>query len=148
MLKIDLAPLWQALEEQLQQPELASIESLEVTAAGVTEIVSHFTKFAALALKELEAVAERGVMLPIDALDRYVRQSIEVDFEQLIEPLEQLPRKQPEHSRVEGESVVGELDQAALLQALDEQMEQKPGLIEVEAFNRALATAHAEDVSA
>jgi hypothetical protein len=34
-----------------------------------------------------------------------------------------------------------------LLQALDEQMSQHPGLTEVEAFNAALSLAHDEDVS-
>ncbi len=42
---------------------------------------------------------------------------------------------------------MGELDQAALLQALDEQMSQHPGLTEVEAFNQAMGIAHDEDVS-
>ena len=40
-----------------------------------------------------------------------------------------------------------ELDQAALLQALDEQMSQHPGLTEVKAFNQAMGIAHDEDVS-
>lgn len=146
----NLAPLWQALEEQLQQRELAPIESLEVVAVGVTEIVSHFSEFAALAFEELEAVAERGVMLPADAFDRYLRQSIEVNFEPFLEPSERLPSRAIGRSQLpdDGSSIVGELDQAALLQALDEQMAQESGLTEMEAFNRAIATAHNEDVSA
>jgi len=60
-----------------------------------------------------------------------------------------LPRKSPERQEIsEGNSVVGELDQVALLQSLDEQMHQEPNLTEGEIFNRALALAHDEDVSA
>ncbi|HEY9640662.1 MAG TPA: hypothetical protein V6C57_09265 [Coleofasciculaceae cyanobacterium] len=42
---------------------------------------------------------------------------------------------------------MGELDQVALLQALDEQMSQHPGLTDAEVFNRTLNLAHDEAVS-
>lgn len=145
---LDLDPLWQELEVSLQQRDLLPIQSLEVAAEGISQIVLQFTQFADLAFEELEAVAERGVMLPEDAFDRYVRQTMEVDFDQFIEPLTNLLRKSPERKVLEGDSVVGELDQAAVLQVLDEQMSQKPELTEVEIFNQALALAHDEDVSA
>ena len=86
---------------------------------------------------------------PTDAFDRYVRQTMEVNLEQFIEPLTSLPRKVPERQEVvEGNSVVGELDRVAVLQVLDKQMSQEPELTEAEIFNRALALAHDEDVSA
>jgi hypothetical protein len=44
-------------------------------------------------------------------------------------------------------SVVGDLDQTALLQALDEQMCQHPAWLEAEVFNQAMGIAHDEDVS-
>ncbi len=45
-------------------------------------------------------------------------------------------------------SVVGVLDQAALLAQLDQRLSEQPGMTEAEAFNRAIETAHDEDVSA
>ncbi|PZV11699.1 MAG: hypothetical protein DCF22_14025 [Leptolyngbya sp.] len=145
---LDLDPLWQELEISVQQRDLLPRQALEVAAVGISQIVFEFTQFADLAFEELEAVAERGVMLPEDAFGQYVRQTVEVDFEQFIEPLATLPRKHQEREVSESDSVVGELNQAAVLQALDEQMSQEPELTEVEIFNRALALAHDEDVSA
>ncbi|MEX0272256.1 hypothetical protein AB3R30_24365 [Leptolyngbyaceae cyanobacterium UHCC 1019] len=146
---LDLDPLWRELETSLQQSNLLPVQALEVASEGISQVVLQFTQFADLTFEELEAVVERGVMLPSDAFDRYVRQTMEVDFEQFIEPLATLPRKHSERQEIaEGDSVVGELDQAAVLQVLDEQMSQEPELTEVEIFNQALALAHDEDVSA
>jgi hypothetical protein len=145
---LDLEPLWQELELSLQQLNPLPGQALEVAAVGIAQIVLQFTQFAELAFEELEAVAERGVLLPEDAFNRYVRQTIEVDFEPFIEPLVNLPRKSLERQAIaEGDSVVGELNQAAVLQVLDQQMSQHPGLTETEAFNQAMAIAHDEDVS-
>ena len=146
---LDLNPMWQELETSLQQRDLLPVEALAVAAKGISQIVLQFAQFADLAFEELEAVAERGVVLPEDAFDRYVRQTVEVDFEPFIEPLASLPRKKLGRQEIrEGDSAVGELDQAAVLQVLDEQMSQEQKLTEVEIFNQALALAHDEDVSA
>ncbi|MBD2067066.1 hypothetical protein H6F93_05905 [Leptolyngbya sp. FACHB-671] len=110
-----------------------------------------FQERSVLAFEELEATAsEDGPLMPEDAFDRYVRQTMEIDLEGFIEPLESLPRRTVERRSLSAEqsSVVGEIDQAALLQALDEQMNQYPGLTEAEAFNQAMEIAHDEDVSA
>lgn len=160
-------PLWTVLKEAAIAPDtadvgqlldvldgsLTSLETrgqLQVAAEAIAQIVQVFQVRSTVAFEELEATAsDEGPVMPADAFDRYVRQSMEVDFEQFIEPIESLPRKAPELRVLEdGKSIVGELDQAALLQALDEQMAQEPGLTEVEAFNRAINVAHDEDVSA
>ena len=146
---LDLNPLWQELEMSLQQRDLPPGQALEIAAKGIFQIVLQFTQFAELAFEELETVAEQGVMLPEDAFNQYVRQTMEVDFEQFIEPLASSPRKVSERQEVvEGDSVVGELSQSAVLQVLDQQMSQEPELTEAEIFNRTLALAHDEDVSA
>ena len=77
-----------------------------------------------------------------DAFDRYIRQSMVVDFDQFIEPLQGLPRKSPEQAKSIN-SVVAEIDKEVLIQAL----EQESLLSFEEEFERA-STAHAEDVSA
>lgn len=87
--------------------------------------------------------------MPTNAFDRYVRQTMAMDFEPFIAPLASLPRKTAEQqsSLDEQSSVVGAIDQVALLQALDEQLTQHPGLTELAAFNQAIGLAHDEDVS-
>jgi len=147
-ISLDLDPLWQELEVSVQQHDLLPEKALEVAAEGISQIVLQFTQFAELTFEELEAVAERGVVLPADVFDQYVRQTVEVDFEQFVEPLAALPRKSPEREISHGDSVVGELDQAAVLQVLDQQMSQEPELTEAEIFNRTSALAHDEDISA
>jgi len=127
------------------------LETAIALTQGVAQIVQVFQERSTLAFEELDATnSSEGSVMPTDAFDCYVRQSMEVDFEQFIDPLEKLPRKVSERSGVvedESGSVVGELDQAALLQALDEQMRQHPEWTEAEAFNQAMSIAHDEDVS-
>jgi hypothetical protein len=66
-----------------------------------------------------------------------------VDFDQFIEPLQSLPRNIPEQTK-HGNSIVGAIDKEVLIQAL----EQESLLSVEEEFERAISTAHAEDVSA
>ena len=77
-----------------------------------------------------------------DAFDRYVRQSMVVDFDQFIEPLQSLPRKATEHAK-NSNSIAGEIDKEVLIQAL----EQESLLSFDEEFEQAISTAHTENVS-
>ena len=77
-----------------------------------------------------------------DAFARYVRQSMVVDFDQFIEPLQSLPRKIPEPTK-HGNSMVGAIDKEVLIQSL----EQESLLSFEDEFEQAISTAHAEDVS-
>lgn len=131
--------------------KLDTVGQLQVTAEAIAQITQLVCDRSTLALEALEATnSADGPVMPANAFDRYVRQSMAVDFEQFIESLAGLPRKPPERQSLadEPDSVVGVLDQVALLQALDEQMRQQPGLTELEAFNQAIGLAHAEDASA
>lgn len=149
-------PLWSVLREAAIAPDeadvgqlldvldksLSSLETqgqLQVAAEAIAQIVQVSQVRSMVAFEELEATAsDEGPVMPADAFDRYVRQTMEVDFEPFIEPIESLPRKAPQlQALMDGESIIGELDQAALLQAFNEQMAREPGLTEVEAFNRA-----------
>lgn len=144
----DLRQLLKVLDESLSG--LDTVGQLQVASEAIAQIVQVFQERSTLAFEELDATnSDEGPPMPSDAFDRYVRQTMEVDFDQFIEPLAGLPRKVPERLAAAHEqgSLVGELDQVALLQALDEQMSQHPGLTDVEVFNQALSLAHAEDVS-
>lgn len=144
----DLSQLLDILDESLSH--LDTVGQLQVAAEAIAQIVQVFQDRSTLAFEELDAMSsDAGPVMPEDAFNQYVRQTMEVDFEQFIEPLASLPRKSPERQSLpdENRSIVGELDQAALLQALDEQMNQHPGLTDAEAFSQAIAIAHDEDVS-
>ncbi|WP_088888779.1 hypothetical protein [Leptolyngbya ohadii] len=164
--RLDL-PLWDVLKEATIAPDeadlrqlldtleqaLASLDTigqLQVAAEAIAQIAQVFQDRSLIAFEELEATAtEEGPVMPEDAFERYVRQTMAVDLDQFIEPMESLPRKPRERQIVldESSSVVAEIDQSALLQALDEQMSQHPGLTDIEAFNQAMGIAHDEDVS-
>jgi hypothetical protein len=159
--------LWEGLQEAAIAPDEANLQQLldmldealsnldtvgqlQVAAEAIAQLVQVFQGRSALAFEELEATnSDAGPVMPTDAFDRYVRQTMEVDLEQFIAPLASLPRKLPERQeRLEGDSIVGELDKVALLHVLDEQMRQQPELSEAEIFNQTLSLAHDEDVSA
>ncbi|PZV05293.1 MAG: hypothetical protein DCF22_24775 [Leptolyngbya sp.] len=158
--------LWQVLKEATISPnaanlgqlldgldaalvELDTVEQLQVAAEAIAQIAQVFCDRSTLAFEDLEATnSDEGPVMSEDAFDRYVRQTMEVNFEQFIEPLAALPRKSPEREISQGDSVVGGLDIATVLQVLDRQMSQEPGLTEAEIFNRALALAHDEDILA
>ena len=78
-----------------------------------------------------------------DAFDRYVRQSMVIDFDQFIEPLQSLPRKAAEYAK-NSNSIAGEIDKEVLIQAL----EQESLLSFEEEFKQAISTAHTENISA
>ncbi len=145
-----LPDLWQLLDVTLA--DLETLEQLRVAAEAIARIAEVFQERSVRIFEELEAAtSDDGPVMPTDAFDRYVRQTMQVDLEQFIEPPVSLPRRPPQRSpqeEAEEQSVVGVIDQMALLQALDEQMSQEPGLTEAEVFNRAMAVAHEEDVSA
>jgi len=144
--EVDVRQLLEVLDQTLLK--LDTVEQLQVAAEAIAQIVQVFQDRSTLAFEELVATnSDDGPVLSEDAFDRYVRQTMEVDFEQFIEPLANLPRKHPERQEILKGSVVGELDQTALLRVLDEQMSQEPNLSEAEIFNRTLALAHDEDVS-
>lgn len=161
-------PLWEILQEAAIAPDEANLQQLldvldesllnldtvaqlQVGAEAIAQIVEVFQGRSTLAFEELESTSsDAGPTMPTDAFDHYVRQTMEVDFDQFIEPFEKLPRKISERSGGIGNesgSVVGELDQTALLQALDAQMRQHPAWTEAEAFNQTMGIAHDEDVS-
>jgi hypothetical protein len=135
-------PLWEAIEEAASEPEDADLASLwqEVEAAivdfdcsrqlqvageAIVRITDVFEARSLRAFEEIQATTSHdGPVMPQDAFDRYVRQTMQVDFEQFIEPLPSLPRKTPAPGSNQipddGRSVVAILDKEALLQALPE----------------------------
>jgi hypothetical protein len=115
-----------------------------VAGEAIGQIADLFCDRSNLCFEHLLAYASHGEPVMSDhAFDRYVRQSVVVDFEQFIQPLESLPRKSSEKIK-DDDSVVGAVDKEVLLQVL----EQEDLLSWEDKLDLALSIAHDEDVSA
>ncbi len=153
--------LWDVISSARQTPEDANLpmvfklldltlvdldtrSQLRIAGEAVCQIADLFCDRFNFLFEELHSRAANGEpIMADDAFYRYVRQSIVVDFEQFIEPLQSLPRKIPEPTK-HGNSMVGAIDKEVLIQALEEE-----SLLSLEEeFERAISTAHAEDISA
>ncbi|MEA5489610.1 MULTISPECIES: hypothetical protein [Pseudanabaena] len=153
--------LWDVISTARQSPEDANFlmmfklldltlvnldtrSQLRIAGDAVCQIADLFCDRSSSLFEELHSRTVKGEpIMADDAFDRYVRQSIVVDFDQFIEPLQSLPRKAPKYAK-NGNSIVGAIDKEVLIQAL----EQESLLSVEEEFERAISTAHAENVSA
>ena len=153
--------LWEAIASASQSPneadlpmvfnlldlilvELDTRSQLRVAGDAVGQITDLFCDRSNLCFEHLLAYANHGEPMMSDhAFDRYVRQSVVVDFEQFIQPLKSLPRRSSEKIK-DGDSVVGAVDKEVLLQVL----EQEHLLSWEDKLDLALSIAHDEDISA
>ena len=152
--------LWDVLSTARQTPEDANLpmvfklldltlfdldtrSQLRIAGEAVCQITNLFCDRSSFLFEELHSRAVKGEpIMADDAFDRYVRQSMVVDFDQFIEPLQSLPRKAPEYAK-NGNSIVGAIDKEVLIQALEQE-----SLLSLEEFEQAISTAHTENVSA
>ncbi|RUT02001.1 hypothetical protein DSM107010_63790 [Chroococcidiopsis cubana SAG 39.79] len=139
----DLASLWQEVEAAIVDLDCSS--QLQVAGEAIVQITDVFEVRSLRAFEEIQATTSHdGPVMPSDAFDRYVRQTMQIDFEPYIEPLTNLPRKAPQLSNVDGiQSIVAPVDRHALIDALA-----KTELIDPEvAYRQAISVSHEEDVS-
>ena len=146
---MDVRSLCDALEHAIVDKPLA--EQLRVVAEGIEQLVGVYAERADYLIDGYER--RHHPQEPIVDLEGCVElfvQSLQLDVSELMEPEEEVQYPGQRRSRVQEEtgSVVAILDQAALLAQLDQRLSEEPGMTEAEAFNRALTTAHDEDVSA
>jgi hypothetical protein len=136
--------VWKALDGLL--PGLSVTEQLETASQAIVQVTDIFQVQAGLIFEGLDATATMdGPTMAADAFDRYVRQSMEIDFEdyiEAIEPLERLPRttRSPED---EFYSQVQSIDKTTLLETLHEEI----ALTDAEVEASAMSVAHGEDIS-
>jgi hypothetical protein len=142
----DLDRLWQEVEEAIVH--LGCLGRLQVAGEAISQITDLFELRSQLAFESMRAVgSDNGPVMSGDCFDRYVRQTMQIDFDIYIEPLSSLPRKVSEFQvgdEVEGmQSVVAEIDRKVLLEAiLSEPVDPET------AYKEAIGLAHDEDVSA
>jgi hypothetical protein len=153
--------LWDVLSIARQTPENANLpmvfklldltlvdldtrSKLRIAGEAVCQITDLFCDRSSFLFDELHSRTANGEpIMADDAFDRYIRQSMVVDFDQFIEQLQSLPRKSPEQAKSIN-SIVAEIDKEVLIKSL----EQESLLSFEQEFERAISTAHAEDVSA
>ncbi|MFM7601112.1 MAG: hypothetical protein ACKO7R_07935 [Pseudanabaena sp.] len=123
--------------------DLDTRSQMRVAGEAVCQITDLFCDRSGFSFEGLHSRAVNGEpIMADDAFDRYVRQSMVVDFEQFLEPLPSLPRKISEQVKI-GNSIVGEIDKEVLIQVL----EQESLLSFGEEYAQAISTAHTENVS-
>ena len=113
----DLEKIWTALEAEVLLREGIG-DKLVVSAETIEQVAQVFFERALLTFEKLDArVSREGPEMPSDAFDRYIRQSMEVEFDDYVEPLAALPRKPTERSE-QGTSMITENIEVESLLAL------------------------------
>ena len=136
--------IWQALDKFL--PSLSITHQLEIASRAIAQVTDIFETQAGLIFEALEATATlNGPTMAVDAFDRYVRQSMEIDFEDYIEAVpspERLPRtdRSPEDKFY---SQVKSIDKSELIAALHEEILLSDAIVP----ESAMSVAHGEDIS-
>ncbi len=147
----NLTILWQEVDAAILN--LDCLGGLQVAGEAISKITDVFELRSQLAFESIQAIgSDDGPVMSEDAFDRYVRQTMQIDFDIYIEPLASLQRKEYQFQEDKGEMQpqVAEVDREAsalpnrqvLLEAiLSEPIDPKT------AYREAIALAHDEDVS-
>ncbi|NMF59733.1 hypothetical protein [Pseudanabaena yagii] len=160
--------LWNVISSARQTPEEANLvmmfnvldqtlvdldtySQLRISGDAVCQIADLFCDRTNILFAELQAKStDEGPIMPNDAFDRYVRQSMVIDLEQFLEPLQPLPRKVSERDK-ESNSLVGDVDKEVLLQALEQDLKDNVEPFKLlsleEELEQVISTAHGESVS-
>ena len=149
----DLAELWREVEGAIVN--LGCLGRLQVAGEAISQITDLFELRSQLAFESIQVVgSDDGPVMSWDAFARYVRQTMQIDFDVYIEPFSSLPRKMSEFQVSEDveemQSVVAEIDRQVLLEAILPEpivgvasLQENPEM----AYREAMALAHDENVS-
>ncbi|BAZ18821.1 hypothetical protein NIES4071_107060 (plasmid) [Calothrix sp. NIES-4071] len=140
---VDWRPLWKSLDASLLN--LDTTEQLQVAADALVQMVEVFQCRSVELFEEINAVtSDDGPVMGDADFAPFVRQTMDIDFSEFIEPLVSSVRKPYEWApEVENQSVVQIVDKKVLLDALPE-TEQATS---EQAWESVLDIAHSEDVS-
>jgi hypothetical protein len=147
---LEVRLLCDALEQVIQGQPIA--QQLEIASTAMTQLTEVYAVRAEKWMTDWQR--RHDPQEPVVALEQCVDlfvQSLHLEISDLFEPPDPThyptERRSPTKQSAEG-TIVGRLDQEALLQALDQQMSQHSGMTEMEAFNTAISVAHGEDIRA
>ncbi len=114
----DLDLLWNELETAIVGRDLK--EQLEVSAEAILQMAGLVQERCMFRFEALVArYSDEGPAMPADAFDPYVRQSMEVDFDQFIEAIGRKEHEYPESRELY--SVVAEVSKEELLESLEDE---------------------------
>ena len=117
----DLVNIWTALEVEVAMRETIE-DKLIVSAQTIEQVAQVFFDRALLTFEQLDSRVNReGPEMPNDAFDRYVRQSMDVEFDNYIEPLDALPRKPIEAIDREASVITEDMNLETLLALIGEE---------------------------
>jgi hypothetical protein len=146
----ELSTIWQALDGALL--DLPIVAQLEMSSRAIAEVTDIFEVQAGLIFELLDATATMdGPTMASDAFDRYVRQSMEIDFDDYIEKPESLERSprsntsKPQND--EFYSQVQSVDKTTLIESLHQEIILSDTLSDAAVRESVMAVAHGEDVS-
>jgi hypothetical protein len=142
----ELSNIWQALDGALL--DLPIVAQLEMSSRAIAEVTDIFQVQAGLIFELLDATATMdGPTMASDAFDRYILQSMEIDFDDYIEKLES-PERMPRSDRstsIDDQfySQVQSVDKTTLIESLHEEI-----TLSDEAIRESvMGVTHGEDVS-
>ena len=142
----ELSNLWTALETELEQ--LNTLDQLRVAGEAISQITSIVVERSFLTLEEIESIyQDEGPVVEADFFDKFVRQSMSVDFAQFVEAPAPLPRipKPGGKQRFpnDGRSVVTAINKSDLLKAIESVPEENDEVTKASVLD----VAHYEDIS-
>lgn len=142
----DLEQIWSILDVALDALSVRS--QLKLVGDVIDRMAQIIHDRALLTIGEIHHIGNvEGPIMPPGAFDRFVRQSMRVNLMQFVEAPSIPPRAIQVDSKFDypndGRSVVAEIDQAALLEALDEELK---FFEEPETYEQAISLAHTENV--
>ena len=147
---LDVRSLCDALEQVIKGQPIA--QQLEIASTAIAQLTEVYADRAEKWMTDWQQ--RHDPQEPVVALEQCVDlfvQSLHLEVSDLFEPQDPTyyptERRSPTQQSAEG-TIVGTLDQEALLQALDQQMSQHSAMTEREAFNTAISVAHGEDIGA
>ncbi|MCY7406179.1 MAG: hypothetical protein LH631_02055 [Alkalinema sp. CAN_BIN05] len=142
----ELSTIWQALDGALL--DLPIVAQLEMSSRAIAEVADIFQVQAGLIFELLDATDTMdGPTMGSDVFDRYVRQSMEIDFDDYIEKLEPLARmpRSDRSTSLDDQfySQVQSVDKTILIESLHEEIT----LSDLAVWESVMSVAHGEDVS-
>ncbi len=149
--QVVLSDVWVELEGALETGDAAL--KLQIAGEAIAQISDVFTLRSQVAFDEIEATtAHDGPVMTLDAFDLYVRQTMQIDLEQYLEPIVPLVNL-PVGLLSEGEpeiggdgSIVGEVTKASMLSVIEMLNQLQPPISEDEQMQVIRALSHGEDV--
>jgi len=141
--EVVLDDVWVELEGALETGD-ATLK-LQIAGEAISQLSDVFTLRSQMAFDEIEATtAHDGPVMALDEFDSYVRQTMQIDLDSHIEPIEKLglPAQPSEHD--DSQSLVGDVPKSVLLSVLDE-LRPEP-ITEEEQMKIIKSLSHGEDV--